>query len=91
MKEAITPNHKKFVKIGTEDGEKLYAFKKWDRGVFGFLQNTSIEFKPGEIAINQQTLLIFHQGLGEMRNRPPLCCRFEHNLGPAVFAGIEML
>ena len=23
-----------------------------------------------------------------MRNRPPLCCRFEHNLGPAVFAGI---
>ena len=40
------PNHKKFVKIGTEDGEKLHALKKWDRGVFGFLQNTSIEFKP---------------------------------------------
>ena len=40
------PNHKKFIKIGTEDSEKLYALKKWDGGVFGFLQNTSIEFKP---------------------------------------------
>src|SRR6266481_10054919 len=62
------PNHKKFVKIGTEDGEKLYALKKRNRGVFGFLQNTSIEFKPRVIATNQQTLFIFHQGLPKIVN-----------------------
>jgi hypothetical protein len=56
------PNHKKFVKIGTEDGEKLYTLKKWDAGVFGFRQNTSIELKPREIAINQQILLILPFG-----------------------------
>src|SRR5215475_3105080 len=40
------PDHKEFVKIGTEDGEKLHTLKKWHAGVFGFLKNTSIEFKP---------------------------------------------
>lgn len=40
------PNHKKFIQIATEDGEKLYALKKRNRRVLGFLQNTTIEFKP---------------------------------------------
>ena len=40
------PNHEEFIKIATKDGEELYALKKWNRGSFGFLQNTTIEFKP---------------------------------------------
>src|SRR5215468_11928315 len=57
------PDHKEFVKIGAEDGEKLHSLKKWHAGVFGLLQNASIEFKPREVTVNQQTLFIFHHGL----------------------------
>ena len=38
--------------------------EKWDGRVFGFGQNTPIELKPGEIAVDQQTLFISHQSLG---------------------------
>jgi hypothetical protein len=40
------PNHKKLIKIATEYGEKFYALEKRNGGVFGFLQNTTIELKP---------------------------------------------
>src|SRR5262245_66524266 len=57
------PDHKEFVKIGAKDGEKLHALENWHAWVFGFLQNASIELKPREVTINQQTLFIFHHGV----------------------------
>src|SRR5262249_18062377 len=59
-------NHKEFVKIGAEDGEKLHALKNWHAWVFGLLQNASVELKPREVKVNQQTLFIFHHGLASL-------------------------
>src|SRR5262245_28888104 len=57
------PYHKEFIKIGAEDGEKLHALKNRHAWVFGLLQNASVELKPREVTVNQQTLFIFHHGL----------------------------
>jgi hypothetical protein len=40
--------------------EEFHPLEQRHRWVFGLFQNPSIEFQPGEIPVNERTLLVRH-------------------------------